>query len=256
MIPKIIHYTWFSDEPFPDEIRKCIDSWHNYLPEYEFKLWDYNSVKSYENIFLNEALLVKKWAFASDYVRLFAVYNEGGIYLDTDVLLKKSFNDLLNFPCFIGQESSFHMVGREIPAFLTSHCFGAEKNNRFIKNCLDYYSDRHFIQSSAELPNELKYDMTLLPYIQAFIAKQKGWDWSFNNKQIFENDEFVVLPSCFFDGNSENSDTYCKHLALGSWRESRISQEKISIKYKLKWRIVKVLEIILNKLGYIIIKTS
>lgn len=81
MIPKIVHYCWLSGEPYPEGIQRCIDSWHKYLPDYEFRLWDMNAVKDIDNVFLQEALQERVWAFAVDYVRLYALYHFGGIYL-------------------------------------------------------------------------------------------------------------------------------------------------------------------------------
>ena len=66
MIPKIIHYTWFSGDPFPPLIKQCIDSWHKYLPDYSFVCWDSARIKEIQSIWLEETLSVRKWAFASD----------------------------------------------------------------------------------------------------------------------------------------------------------------------------------------------
>ncbi|MGV4415211.1 glycosyltransferase family 32 protein [Chryseobacterium sp. T1] len=256
-IPKKIHYTWFSDDPFPLLVQNCINSWEKYLLDYEFIKWDFEKVKNIDNIFLQQALKEKKWAFASDFVRLYSVYNYGGIYLDTDVEVYKDFKELLSYKCFIGKENSFHLQGREVVSYLTSHCFGAEKNNSFIQRCLSYYECRSFIMSSnIQLPNVLRLDMTLLPYIQAVIAKEEGWNWSYENKTVFHNKNIVIFPSNYFDALSINSISFCKHLALGSWRESRAIQDKITLKFKIKWRIIKVLEVLLNRLGYIIIKAK
>jgi mannosyltransferase OCH1-like enzyme len=101
MIPKIIHYTWFSGDEMPQVIKECIASWKRILPEYELRLWDYNAIKDIDSVFLKEALEVKKWAYAADFVRLYALYNEGGIYLDTDVMVFKRFDCFLNDKCFI-----------------------------------------------------------------------------------------------------------------------------------------------------------
>ena len=84
MIPKIIHYTWFSGDEYPEKIKKCIDSWHRFMPDYEFRLWDMKSIENIDSPFLKEAIKMKKWAYAADMVRCYAVYNFGGIYLDTD----------------------------------------------------------------------------------------------------------------------------------------------------------------------------
>ena len=91
MIPKIIHYTWFSGDEMPQIVNECMASWERHLPDYEFRLWDMDAIKDIDAVFLREALSVKKWAYAADYVRLYALYHEGGIYLDTDVMVYKSF---------------------------------------------------------------------------------------------------------------------------------------------------------------------
>lgn len=253
-IPKKIHYTWFSTDPFPEKVQRCIDSWKKHLSDYEFILWDYERVKNIDNLFMQQALQEEKWAFASDFVRLFAIYNEGGIYLDTDAMVYKSLNSFLDLPCFIGQENSFHLVGRELTSFLSSHCFGAEKNNRFIGECLKYYEESSFVRTQSNIPNDLKYDMTILPYIQAVIAKSMGWDWRYRNNEIFKHNDFTVFPSYYFDAEKVTDTTYCVHLALGSWRESRYKQQKITISYKIKWRIEHFTRKILYLFGYVMIK--
>ena len=158
MIPKIIHYTWFSGEPFPEEIKTCVDSWEKHLLNYEFRLWNMNAINNIDSIFLKEAISEKKWAYAADFVRLFAIYNEGGIYLDTDVIVYRSFDPVLDQKAFIGKENSIHFEGGFSAQYLTSHCFGAEKGHPFIKKCLDYFERRHFITSNnIELPQPLRY---------------------------------------------------------------------------------------------------
>lgn len=105
MIPKIIHYCWMSGEPFPELIRDCIDSWKAKLPDYKIIEWnsqnfDYNIIP-----YTKEAMEKKKYAFVSDYVRLYALYKYGGIYLDSDIKVLKSFDSLLNDKAFTGFES-------------------------------------------------------------------------------------------------------------------------------------------------------
>ena len=99
MIPKIIHYCWLSDDKFPTQIQKCIDTWKVILPDYEFKLWDTTTLNLEDYIWIKQAFETKKYAFAADYIRLYAVYHYGGIYLDTDVEVLKSFNNLLHLYC-------------------------------------------------------------------------------------------------------------------------------------------------------------
>ena len=107
-IPKIIHYTWFSGDEYPENIKKCIESWHKILPDYELRLWDMKAIENIDSVFLKEAIQMKKWAYAADMVRFYAVYNYGGIYLDTDVEVFKSFDEFLNCNAFIGKENSIH----------------------------------------------------------------------------------------------------------------------------------------------------
>lgn len=95
MIPKIIHYIWIGKNPLPKEMQECLDSWKRYMPEYELKCWDDSTLGEFSNVFMNEALEEHKFAFASDVIRLYVIYKYGGIYMDTDVMVYKSFNPLL-----------------------------------------------------------------------------------------------------------------------------------------------------------------
>ena len=104
MIPKIIHLCWLSGDPYPTEIKKCLDTWKKYLPNYEIWVWDTKRFDINSTIWTKQAFEANKYAFAADYIRLFALYNYGGIYLDSDVLVYKSFDPLLNLPYFIGHD--------------------------------------------------------------------------------------------------------------------------------------------------------
>jgi len=255
MIPKIIHYTWFSGDPFPDKIQQCIDSWHKHMPEYEYVLWDAERIKDIDSIWLKECLQVKKWAFAADFVRLYAVYNYGGIYLDTDCYVYKSFDSLIGNKCFIGKENSIHVEGRSTQMYLTSHCFGAEKGNEFIGRCLSYYNKRHFRLSEDEaLPMSLKYSTLLLPYIQSEIAKQEGYKPIPSEDVLQELNNVTVFPSSYFDVTKRTDMSYCKHLALGGWRESKTADEKITLSYKIKWRVESLFKSIAEHFGYMMVE--
>lgn len=256
MIPKIIHYTWFSGDPYPELIQECIDSWKKWMPDYDFKLWDMASVHDIDSVFLKEALKERKWAFAADVVRLYAVYHYGGIYLDTDVMVYRSFDSLLNQQAFIGRENSIHVHGSSTDVYLSSHCFGAEKGHPFIGRCLRYYNGRHFITSEDKsLPMPLKYDTTLLPFIQSELASQIGYDSSvlMNKKQNCEGG-LVIHPSEFFDCVSQQDNSFCRHFALGGWRERSRNEIQYTIAYKIQWRIEYVVRYILNRFGYLMIR--
>lgn len=253
MIPKTIHYTWFSGDPYPSKIRKCIDSWNEHLSDYTMKLWDMKAIESIDSIFLREAIAERKWAYAADFVRLYAIYHEGGIYLDTDFEVYKSFDALLDNQAFIGKENSIHFEGGISAQYLSAHCFGAESNHPYIEKCLRYYENRHFVTSTNhDLPQPLKYNLVLLPYIQAEIARLFGYEWK-PSLQVLQNCEsgLVIYPTEFFDPQKTTDNSFGKHLAVGSWRPDKPLEPIYDLKYKITWRLLWPLQWWLKKAGYI-----
>ncbi len=266
MIPKKIHFCWFSNDPFPETVQRCMSSWNQYLPDYEIIKWDMNRIKDIDSIWLKECLSARKWAFAADFVRLWAVYNEGGIYLDSDVLVTDSFDSFLNDKMFIGREGVYYPTfDKEVKVFLTSHCFGAEIGHPFLKLCLEYYQDRHFIGSTSEnIPNELRYDMLMMPYIQSTLAEGFGYDSSLNAdwKQALSNG-IVVYPARYFGYVRKpfiSRQNYANHLGCGSWREPEFwakqdpGPKEYTLAYKIKWRLKEACERWLAKHHYLLVK--
>ena len=113
-IPKIIHYCWFGKNEKPDIVKKCIDSWKKILNEYEIIEWNEKNFKIDSNKFVKQAYDSKKFAFVSDYVRVYALYNYGGIYLDTDVELLRPLDELLKDKMFCGWESRDQILDKNI----------------------------------------------------------------------------------------------------------------------------------------------
>lgn len=257
MIPKIIHYVWLGSSPIPAEMQRCMDSWNTRMPDYQLMKWDDEAIRSIDSIFIREALEEKKWAFASDVVRLYALYKYGGIYLDTDVMVYRSFDPLLNNRAFIGRENSIHQIAHTMEVYLTTCCFGAEKGNPFIKRCLNYYADRHFITSHDKtLPPALRLDMNLNSRIFTVLAKEIGFNSSVlaDYVQRCQNDVLTIYPQRFFDATRETADMFTKHMALGTWREGEKKVYTYSLMYKIKWRIRAVVEWVLRKFDYIMLK--
>lgn len=227
MIPKIIHYSWISTDEKPLLVQQCMETWKRYLPDYEFVLWDAERInKEIDSVFVEEAIRCKKWAFAADYVRLYAVYTYGGIWLDTDVEMRESlsaFTERCHF--FIGQEAALFFAGENAyrDTHLTAHCFGAEPQHPYLKQCLSYYDGRHFILSSNEsLPDQMRYDQRLLPEIMAKIAAQRGYDQqgiAYNRVQTFDGGKMTVYPSWYFDAPKSpwKKNVYCVHQCAMSW---------------------------------------
>ena len=105
MIPKVIHYCWFGKKPLPPLAVNCIDSWKKFCPDYEIIEWNEKNFDINSNTYVREAYENKKWAFVSDYVQLYALYNYGGIYMDTDVQVLKPLDAFLNDQAFSGFEA-------------------------------------------------------------------------------------------------------------------------------------------------------
>ncbi len=216
-IPKIIHYCWLSGDPYPELVQRCMQSWKEKLPDYEFMLWDMNRFDIHSVPWVEQACAVKKWAFAADYIRLYALYNYGGIYLDSDVEVLKPFDNLLELPYFFGREHYFDMI--DASNTIEAATMGCEKGNPVIKDCLDYYSGRNFVKPNGEM------DMLILPYAMALVfAKYKLKD--IRSAKEFDPDlgEISLLPMDYFSPKNTRTlevdateNTYSVHHFNGSW---------------------------------------
>ena len=136
MIPKIIHYCWFGRGKMPDLALKCIKSWEKHLPDYKLAEWNEDSFEITSNLYVKQAYESRKYAFVSDYVRLYALYTEGGIYMDTDVEVLKSLDEFLIHPAFSGFEGINY-----VPTGLMA----AQKGSIWIKELLEHYDNILFI---------------------------------------------------------------------------------------------------------------
>ena len=256
MIPKIIHYVWLGGNPLPPKMRECIDSWKLHMPDFEIMVWDDERIREIDNTFMHEALAERKWAFVSDVVRLYAVCKYGGIYLDTDVLVYKSFEPLLGNSAFIGRENSMHVNGPETVNYLTTCCFGAERGNPFVARCLEYYRNRRFVTSDdTTLPMELRLDVRLNSEIFTILAAQCGY-----NPSMLRNETqnccgvLTVYPSWYFDPVGRKKDTYSAHLALGTWRECGHDVWHYTLSDKIAWRVWAVVGKVVSRFNRRVIK--
>ena len=232
MIPKIIHLCWLSGDPFPPEIQKCLDSWKEHLGDYEVWLWDTQRFDVNSTTWTRQAFEIRKYAFAADYIRLYALYNYGGIYLDSDVLVYKSFDDLLHLPYFIGQD--------QIKAFEAA-VIGAEKGCKWIKDVLDTYEDKSFIKDDGS------YDMMELPV--RFHHVLVGNEYHFRRLHKIETyqeeeDLINVFDECFFNshdtiGVKKTRKSYCAHNYTGSWAEK--DNQDNSIKKRLPQWLLRII---------------
>ncbi len=142
MIPKKIHYCWFGGKEKPKSVLKCIDSWRKYCPDYEIIEWNEDNFDVNAHPFTKEAFEIKKWAFVSDYARLYVVYNHGGIYLDTDVQLIKSLDIFLQNEIYLGFEDENYVA--------TGLGFGAIKGHPFLMENMKAYDNEALMDENGK----------------------------------------------------------------------------------------------------------
>lgn len=206
MIPKIIHYCWLSNDPIPDKLQECMNSWKEKLQGYKFMLWNFDRFDINSSLWVKQAFEAKKYAFAADYIRLYSVYHYGGIYLDMDVKVLKSFDDLLEQPSFIGFEQD-----RKMEAAV----FGASKHSKWIAKMLEYYSNKVFYGEDGKM------DLTILPVIM-FDVLYSIYAIPDNIQQIVRFDDLTLYPYRYFMHIEPElqltMNTYTLHLWESSWR--------------------------------------
>ena len=239
MIPKIIHLCWLSGDPFPDDIKLCLKSWKQIIPDYEIYFWGklppnsidtvFNGMKVKEmtfdinsTVWTKQAFEYKKYAFAADYIRLYAVYKYGGIYLDSDIVIYKRFDDLLNLPYFIGQQYE---------GSLEAAVFGAESGTVWIKKVFDRYTDRHFLKNDGalDLLSAPRVFYQVLTPIYKFHRLTKKIDYFYEDNRIyvFDKDFFNSRNS---QGVSRTSKSFCAHNYASSWIRKNDSASKKILK--------------------------
>lgn len=225
MIPKKIHYCWLSGDPLPELAQKCLSSWKQFLPDYEIVLWDLNKFDINSTPWTKESFESKKYAFAADYIRLYALYTEGGIYLDSDVEVIQSFDNFLNCESFIGFESS----GDIEPAVL-----GAEKGSAWIGKSLKYYQNRHFVNSKGN------YDTKPLPIVLEQFLNLKNID----KKNITKSNNICFYPAEYFSPKNFytkkieiTSFTVSIHHFDGSWLNESLKDKIKNIIHNLILKI-------------------
>ncbi len=230
-IPKIIHFCWLSNDSFPDDIQKCIDSWKRVMPDYQIKHWNLTNFDTNYLPYSAEAWEKRKYAFVSDIVRLYALYTEGGIYLDSDIEVFKRFDDLLDNKAFTGFES-----GNRIGPWLIA----SEKGNPLIKELLDYYIGRHFCDENDNIdmtPNTVPVTRILSGY----GLKPKNVIQRLENITVYP-EEFFCPKNPWTNQVTVTENTYAMHLFAGAWNDKASDEMKFigeiseNIKRFLKWK--------------------
>lgn len=185
MIPKRIHYVWLGHGEKSEKIKKCIESWKKFMPDWEICEWNETNFDVNYNEFTKQSYALKQYAFTSDVIRLWALYHFGGIYMDTDVMVYKSLEPFLNDEAFTG----FEDVNYPVTATM-----GAERHNPVIKMMLDYYDCVEF-KTYPVWTDYIKYQETST-CIYSNILGLLGIDRKRN--EIQEIPHFKVYPQSYF----------------------------------------------------------
>lgn len=187
-IPKILHYCWFGGKPMPEKNKKYIESWKRHCPDYEIREWNENNYDVSKCLYMKQAWEYKYWAFVSDYARLDIIYENGGIYLDTDVEVLRNLDDLLYQEAYLGFESNLYVA--------TGLGFGAKKNHPIIKELRDDYDSRVFKQEDGT------FNLLGCPSYQTNRLKKHGLITNGQHQQIGNVTVYPasVLCSCSYPG--------------------------------------------------------
>lgn len=208
MIPKKIHYCWFGRGKMPELAIKCINSWKKHLSDYELILWNEDNFDITCNPFVKEAYEAKKYAFVTDYVRLYALYHHGGIYMDTDVEVLKPLDEFLKHRAFTGCENKNMCV---------TGTMGAEAKHPWIDLLLDNYTNKKFVLGDGRLNIQPNTQIITEITINKF-------SWSNENTYQVLKEDLNIYPFDYFcaknwrDGKVYITDnTVTVHHFSGSW---------------------------------------
>lgn len=175
MIPKVIHYCWFGGNPLPESAKKCIASWRKFLPDYEIKEWNESNFDVKSIKYTREAYRLKKYAFVSDYARMWILYNYGGLYFDTDVELIRPIDDIVARGNFMGLEAPHDNIPYQKGNSVNTKPQLSSLNNENInpglglgvapglglyKKVIDWYKSHHFATWKGGIGTTIVYVVT------------------------------------------------------------------------------------------------
>ena len=217
MTPKKIHLCWFSDDPYPVEIKVCLESWRRVLPDYEIRMWRMSDARAICMPYIDEALDARRWAFAADVIRFYAVYTEGGVYMDSDVFIYRRFDEFMPVDGFVTFneriEDDWTVFGLQAAFFIGS------KGNEFSRRMLDYYASRHYINSDGSR------DDTISPYTMKAIAEDYGYVC--DDSRVQNLGALTVYPTHFLAPRKRyriDGRTVGQHRVYGSWRKRKLGR--------------------------------
>ncbi|MGL5937581.1 MAG: glycosyltransferase family 32 protein [Phocaeicola sp.] len=216
MIPKIIHYCWFGRGEMNAMAKHCIESWKKFLPDYELYLWNEDNFDVNSTPWTKQAYETKKYAFVTDYVRLYALQKIGGIYMDTDVEVLKSLDKFLDAPAFSGFETK---------ELIPTGIMASEKDGIWVNKMIEYYKDRPFLRACGT-PDQIT-NVTVITNMMA--------DYGFipNNQFQTCNGIFHLYPFDYFCPKDQltlkinlTENSHCIHHFNGSWFPTKTKLRK------------------------------
>lgn len=221
MIPKIIYYIWFGQAPLPPLAEQCLASWKEHMPDWQIMRWDETNFDiAAAPLYVRQAYETRKFAFVSDYVRLWALERYGGVYVDTDVMVLKSYEPLLKDTAFIGlEESKAHLPGTCV--------MGCEAHCKWVKDMLALYDGIEFVSPDGSLDlttNVERMGVIMLKELtNEGLTNERYWKqnqyiekWGL---RIYTHDYFSPITSTRVMRKTKN--TYSIHYFAGSWREGK-----------------------------------
>ena len=221
MIEKKIHYCWFGGKDKPELAKKCIESWKKFCPDYEFVEWNEQNFDVNSNLYVKQAYEAKKFAFVTDYVRLYAMYTQGGIYMDTDVMVLKSLDEFLIHDAFSGFENK---------ANIPTGIMACKKGNPLFKELLSYYDTASFFNEDGSL------NMTTNVKIITDMLTPKGF---IPNGKFQVVEGFALYPQNVFcplhkklNNKKYMKNTFTIHYFAGSWKSEATKKRENSFWWK------------------------
>lgn len=221
MIPKILHYIWFGNNPLTPLALECLASWKAAMPDWTIMRWDESNFDiAAAPLYVRQAYEARKYAFVSDYVRLWVLEQYGGVYVDTDVMVLKSYEPLLSDTAFIGMEESLaHMPGTCV--------MGCEPHCQWVRDMLEVYKGVEFIKPDGSLDlttNVQRMGVVMLKELTNEVLTSERY-WKQNQYidkwglRIYTHDYFSPITSTRVMRKTKN--TYSIHYFAGSWCEGK-----------------------------------
>lgn len=209
LLPPIVHFCWFGENKLDRFAKNCISSWRKYLPGYEVKCWDNESLKQIKSSFVQQAVADKRWAFVADYVRLYVLYHEGGVYFDTDVKLYHDVTGILNEAEVVIPTQSSVATGYN----LMSAVIAAVPRHPYIKQCLDYNTYLNYDPANFR-------KLVINPIMSRIL--HDNWGYKYENICQTLPDGIKILDRTYFESSFDITDGkyskfYGVHFCNQSW---------------------------------------